>query len=64
MTQGERIAAITWMQSLVPNLHMRETLFNLDQSIQNLLTNPAIARDELDRLHQVYHNLIRQQSQV
>jgi PKHD-type hydroxylase len=64
VTKGERVAAITWMQSLVPDIHMRETLFNLDQSIQALLTNPAIARDELDRLHHVYHNLIRQQSQV
>ncbi|MGJ8693026.1 MAG: Fe2+-dependent dioxygenase [Thalassotalea sp.] len=64
VTQGERVAAITWMQSLVPDGHMRETLHSLDQSIQALLLNPAIGRDELDRLHHVYHNLIRQQSQV
>jgi PKHD-type hydroxylase len=64
VTSGERIAAITWMQSLVPDMHMRETLYNLDQSIQVLLRNPSIERDELDRLHNVYHNLIRQQSQV
>ena len=64
VTQGERVAAITWMQSLVPDMHMRESLYELDQSIQALLTNPAIEREELDRLHHVYHNLIRQQSQV
>jgi PKHD-type hydroxylase len=64
VTDGERIAAITWIQSLVPNTQMRSTLYELDQSIQTLLTNPAINRDELDRLHHVYHNLIRQQSQL
>ncbi|WP_412972127.1 Fe2+-dependent dioxygenase [Glaciecola sp. MF2-115] len=64
VTKGIRVAAITWMQSLVPDAHMRETLFSLDQSIQALLANPAVTREELDRLHHVYHNLIRQQSQV
>ncbi|MEQ3658201.1 MAG: Fe2+-dependent dioxygenase [Glaciecola sp.] len=64
VTAGERVAAITWMQSLVPNIHMRQTLYELDQSIQGLLQNPSIQRDELDRLHHVYHNLIRQSSQV
>jgi PKHD-type hydroxylase len=64
VTKGMRVAAITWMQSLVPDAHMRETLFSLDQSIQALLANPAVTREELDRLHHVYHNLIRQQSQV
>lgn len=64
VTKGQRIAAITWMQSLVPNAHMRDILYELDQSIQTLLQNPHIERDELDRLHHVYHNLIRQNTQV
>jgi PKHD-type hydroxylase len=64
VTKGQRIAAITWMQSLVPNAHMRDILYELDQSIQTLLQNPHIDRDELDRLHHVYHNLIRQNTQV
>ena len=64
VTSGNRVAAITWMQSLIPDAHMRETLYSLDQSIQGLLANPAVNREELDRLHHVYHNLIRQQSQV
>ncbi|MBF7074847.1 Fe2+-dependent dioxygenase [Glaciecola sp. MH2013] len=64
VTDGKRVAAITWMQSLVPDILMRQTLYELDQSIQALLQNPSIAREELDRLHHVYHNLIRQASQV
>lgn len=64
VTKGQRLAAITWMQSLVPNGAMRETLYQLDQSIQTLLQNPHIDREELDRLHHIYHNLIRQNTQV
>ena len=64
VTQGERIAAITWMQSLIPDMQMRSTLFELDQSIQTLLNNSTVNRHDLDRLHNVYHNLVRQQSQV
>jgi PKHD-type hydroxylase len=64
VTEGQRIAAITWMQSLVPNAHIRDTLYTLDQSIQTLLQNPHIERGELDRLHHIYHNLIRQNTQI
>lgn len=64
VTKGQRIAAITWMQSLVPDAPMRGMLYELDQSIQTLLQNPHIEREELDRLHHVYHNLIRQHTQV
>jgi len=59
VTQGERIAAITWMQSMVCDQHIRETLYQLDQSIQSLINNTNANRQELDRLHHVYHNLIR-----
>jgi PKHD-type hydroxylase len=64
VTKGHRLAAITWMQSLVPDASMRSILYELDQSIQTLLKNPNIERQELDRLHHVYHNLIRQHTQV
>jgi PKHD-type hydroxylase len=64
VTKGQRIAAITWMQSLVQNAPMRGILYELDQSIQTLLKNPNIERQELDRLHHIYHNLIRQHTQV
>jgi PKHD-type hydroxylase len=64
VTKGQRMAAITWMQSLVTDAPMRSILYDLDQSIQALLKNPKIERQELDRLHHVYHNLIRQNTQV
>ncbi|UAA40639.1 Fe2+-dependent dioxygenase [Paraneptunicella aestuarii] len=64
VTQGTRIAAITWMQSLVTDQSMRQTLFQLDQTIQSLAIDSNANRQQLDNLHHVYHNLIRQFSQV
>ncbi len=59
VTSGVRLAAITWMQSLVPDTPMREILFELDQNIQQLSANDTVSREQLDSLHHVYHNLIR-----
>jgi len=64
VTSGVRVAAITWMQSLVADTPMRQTLFELDQTIQQLLNNDAVDRTQLDSLHHVYHNLIRMHAQV
>ncbi|WP_394496787.1 Fe2+-dependent dioxygenase [Shewanella sp. ENK2] len=60
VTCGERVAAITWMQSMVSESVLRENLYQLDQSIQSLIAAGNTPRAELDRLHNVYHNLIRQ----
>ena len=62
--RGERLAAICWMQSLVGDAQLRRSLFELDQSIQALSAQPDTPRSELDRLHSVYHNLIRQFAQL
>lgn len=64
VTRGERLAAICWMQSLVADAQKRQTLFQLDQTIQQLSGNTAIAREHLDQLHNVYHNLVRQEAEV
>ncbi|QOL25654.1 Fe2+-dependent dioxygenase [Thalassotalea sp. LPB0316] len=62
VTSGVRLAAITWMQSMVPDTHIRELLFELDQNIQQLLSNQSVPRAQLDSLHHIYHNLIRKHS--
>lgn len=64
VTQGERVAAITWMQSMVVDPQIRQTLFELDQAIQSLIASESANREQLDQLHHVYHNLIRQFSAV
>jgi len=64
VTKGQRIAVITWMQSMVGDVTTRQSLFKLDQTIQDLIKEGNTSREHLDQLHYVYHNLIRQFSQV
>jgi len=56
---GERMAAICWMQSMIADSNVRKTLFDLDSTIQGCIAKEQVDREELDKLHNVYHNLIR-----
>jgi PKHD-type hydroxylase len=64
VTRGMRLASFFWMQSAVRDGAAREMLYDLDRSIQNL--SPGHGRDDadIDRLMQVYHNLLRRWSQI
>lgn len=64
VTSGERICAITWMQSAVADTQARSLLFDLDQSIQSLTVGRAKDDPDIDRLIHVYHNLLRRWAQV
>lgn len=59
VTRGQRICAITWMQSAVADTSARSMLFDLDQSIQALAVGRAHDDPDIDRLVHVYHNLVR-----
>jgi PKHD-type hydroxylase len=48
------------MQSMIADSSIRQNLYQLDQTIQNLIAENKTSRTELDNLHNVYHNLIRQ----
>jgi PKHD-type hydroxylase len=64
VTRGERLCAITWIQSAVADGQQRALLYDLDCSIRAL--SPGRAKDDpdIDRLIHVYHNLVRQWAQV
>ena len=64
VTRGQRLAAITWMQSMISDASIRQNLYQLDQTIQTLIKENNTSRAELDNLHNVYHNLIRQFAQL
>ncbi len=64
VTRGMRLAAITWTQSMVPSAETRAVLFELDQAIQSLLASGNADREQLDALHNSYHNLVRLNAQV
>lgn len=60
VTQGQRLAAFFWVQSLVPDSTQREQLFELDQCIQVLTEERGASDNEVRRLSGLYHNLMRQ----
>tara|TARA_R110001599_G_scaffold8801_5_gene43754 strand:+ start:8730 stop:9413 length:684 start_codon:yes stop_codon:yes gene_type:complete len=64
VTRGQRICAITWMQSAVADGAAREMLYDLDQSIQALSLDRPKDDPDIDRLVHVYHNLLRRWATV
>jgi PKHD-type hydroxylase len=56
VTQGERLAIVGWVRSLIRNDQQRELLFDLDNAMASL-TNAD--RANIDRLHKVRANLVR-----
>lgn len=64
VTRGERIAAISWLQSMVPDAAARGLLFDLDQSIQALGQELPANHQQLRDLGGVYHNLVRRWARV
>ena len=63
VTQGRRVCAFFWIESMVRDNSQREMLFDLDQSIQTLTSERSATDIEVRRLSGIYHNLIRQWSQ-
>lgn len=61
VTQGRRLASFFWIQSFIPDLVQRNTLYQLDKSIQSLTAQLGNSTD-VTRLSGVYHNLLRQWS--
>lgn len=60
VTKGARVASFFWIQSMVKDIAQRETLFNLDQSVQKLTLELGSSHQEVVNLSGIYHNLIRQ----
>jgi PKHD-type hydroxylase len=61
VTSGERIAAFSWVQSLVPDAWQRNMLFNLDMTLIKLRSQVGNS-EEIVALTGHYHNLLRQWS--
>ncbi|WP_380778769.1 Fe2+-dependent dioxygenase [Sphingomonas sp. R86520] len=61
VTRGTRLASFFWTQSLVQSDQDRRTLFELDSAIQ-ALSGDHPDHDAIDRLTNIYHNLLRQWS--
>lgn len=64
VTRGERICAITWLQSAVADTSARTLLYDLDCSIRALTPGRAKDDPDIDRLIHIYHNLLRRWANV
>jgi PKHD-type hydroxylase len=58
VTQGARLAAVGWIQSMVPDAGQRELLFDLSVT-RSRLANAGVPREELLTLDKSVSNLIR-----
>lgn len=58
VTSGIRLAAVGWIQSFIPNLTQRETLFDLSVT-RTRLAGAGVAREELLKLDKSIANLLR-----
>lgn len=63
VTRGERLVAVTWVQSMVRDPARRELLYELHQAREKLLRE-APGADETSRVDTVYVNLIRMWAEV
>lgn len=64
VTQGERLAAYFFIQSLVPVTEHRRMLYELDQTIRSLRAELGETDSRSIQLTGHYHNLLRQWSLV
>ncbi len=58
VTRGERLVAVTWMQSLVPDAEKRDLLYQLYQASESLRRN-APDSEVTRQVHHSYCNLVR-----
>lgn len=58
VTDGTRICAFFWIQSMVKHHHQRTLLHDLDETIQRLTKQQA--SEEINDLSKIYHNLLRE----
>lgn len=59
VTRGRRVASFFWLQSMIRDDGARQTLFDLDRSVQQLASELGQDHGEVIRLTGVYHNLLR-----
>lgn len=63
VTQGVRLAAVTWVQSLIRDAHQREILLDLDTAMQSIFEKHG-KTPEFDSLCKTYTNLLRLWAEV
>ena len=63
VTKGERLVAVTWVQSLIKNHEQRDLLYQLSKTREKMLRKDPNSEDT-KRIDNVYVNLVRMWSEV
>lgn len=63
VTQGKRVAAFFWIQSLIRDDAKRALLFEMDTTIQRMHRQPENA-DHIVAMTSIYHNLLRMWAEI
>jgi len=63
VTRGERLVAVTWLQSTIRDPAKREILYNLSQAREVMILNASGAK-ETEQLSNAYMNLVRMWSDI
>jgi len=63
VTSGERLVAVTWVQSLIRNHEQRDLLYQLSKTREKMLRKEPDSEDT-KRIDNVYVNLVRMWSSV
>jgi len=63
VTEGERLVAVTWAQSMIKDCSKRELLYELGQARETLLESHK-GSEEASQVSNVYANLVRRWSEV
>ncbi|SEF45003.1 PKHD-type hydroxylase [Bryocella elongata] len=65
VTRGARVSSFFWLQSMIRQDSQRSLLFDLDNAIQRVASNPATdVQRSVVQLTGVYHNLLRQWAEL
>ena len=63
VTKGERLVAVTWVQSLIKNHEQRDLLYQLSKTREKMLRKDPTSEDT-KRIDNIYVNLVRMWSEV
>jgi len=64
VTRGVRVASFFWLQSMIRDNHARSLIYDLDTVIQALVERLGRDDPETVKLTSIYHNLIREWSEM
>ncbi len=64
VTRGTRYGSFFWVQSMIKDDHARRLTYDMDNALQKLVDRLGRNDDEVRKLTNIYHNLIRYWAEV